>query len=172
MAKFLDMQGLSHFYDKLKALLANKVDKVSGKGLSANDFTTAEKDKLASAQANIIEIIKVNGIVQSITSKSVDIDLSDYAKKSDITSVLHYKGQKDTVNALPSEGNVVGDMYNVKSTGANYVWDGTAWDKLSENVDLSVFYTKDEANATFATKGEIGENITSITDAEIDALFA
>lgn len=30
----------------IKALIANKVDKVSGKGLSTNDFTTAYKDKL------------------------------------------------------------------------------------------------------------------------------
>jgi hypothetical protein len=27
--------------------LANKVDKVTGKGLSTNDYTTAEKEKLA-----------------------------------------------------------------------------------------------------------------------------
>lgn len=32
--------------------LANKVDKVSGKGLSANDYTTAEKNKLAALPTN------------------------------------------------------------------------------------------------------------------------
>ena len=57
--------------------LGNKVDKVKGKGLSTNDYTTAEKNKLtgiaAGAQVNIIESIKVNGQVQSITSKGVDI---------------------------------------------------------------------------------------------------
>lgn len=31
----------------LKEMLGNKVDKVSGKGLSTNDYTTAEKNKLA-----------------------------------------------------------------------------------------------------------------------------
>ena len=57
--------------------LGNKVDKVEGKGLSTKDYTTAEKDKLtgiaAGAQVNVIESIKVNGRVQSITSKGVDI---------------------------------------------------------------------------------------------------
>lgn len=33
--------------DGLKTSVANKVDKVSGKGLSTNDYTTAEKNKLA-----------------------------------------------------------------------------------------------------------------------------
>ena len=33
--------------DALNAAIGNKVDKVSGKGLSTNDYTTAEKDKLA-----------------------------------------------------------------------------------------------------------------------------
>ena len=32
----------------LKTTVANKVDKISGKGLSTNDYTTAEKNKLAS----------------------------------------------------------------------------------------------------------------------------
>ena len=45
--------------------LGNKVDKVTGKGLSTNDFTDAFKNKLdgieTSAEKNIIEIVKVNG---------------------------------------------------------------------------------------------------------------
>ena len=35
----------------LKTVLSNKVDKVSGKGLSTNDYTTAEKNKLAGIAA-------------------------------------------------------------------------------------------------------------------------
>ena len=44
---YVDKNGLSRFFEKLKTLLANKVDKVSGKGLSTNDYTTTEKNKLA-----------------------------------------------------------------------------------------------------------------------------
>ena len=47
----LDLDGLEYFkgeYDKYtKSELDKKVDKVSGKGLSTNDYTTAEKNKLA-----------------------------------------------------------------------------------------------------------------------------
>lgn len=34
-------------WSKIKSLLSGKVDKVSGKGLSTNDYTTTEKNKLA-----------------------------------------------------------------------------------------------------------------------------
>ena len=44
---FLNYDGLLYFWQKIKALLAGKVDKIDGKGLSTNDFTTAEKNKLA-----------------------------------------------------------------------------------------------------------------------------
>lgn len=45
--KILSYDGLLYFCQKIKALLAGKVDKVDGKGLSTNDYTTAEKTKLA-----------------------------------------------------------------------------------------------------------------------------
>lgn len=37
---------------QLQTDIKNKVDKVSGKGLSTNDYTTAEKNKLAGIAAN------------------------------------------------------------------------------------------------------------------------
>ena len=44
---FLDLDGLSHLVQWVKGQLGNKVDKVSGKQLSTNDYTTVEKNKLA-----------------------------------------------------------------------------------------------------------------------------
>lgn len=44
---FLDKAGATYIVSKLKELIAAKVDKVDGKGLSTNDYTTAEKTKLA-----------------------------------------------------------------------------------------------------------------------------
>ena len=45
--KFLDENGLQYFWSKLKTSLSNKVDKITGKGLSTEDFTSTEKTKLA-----------------------------------------------------------------------------------------------------------------------------
>lgn len=54
--KFLDDNGLLYFWTQLKSILAGKVDTVSGKGLSTNDFTDADQTKLngiaAGAQVN------------------------------------------------------------------------------------------------------------------------
>lgn len=44
--KYLDDNGLTYYHSKVKNLLANKVDKETGKGLSTNDYTTTEKTKL------------------------------------------------------------------------------------------------------------------------------
>lgn len=44
---YLDNDGLLYLWTKLKALFAGKVDKVDGKGLSTNDYTTTEKNKLS-----------------------------------------------------------------------------------------------------------------------------
>lgn len=89
--------------------LDGKVDKVTGKGLSTNDYTTAEKNKLAAFG-----------------------EASTYALKSDITNMYKYKGSVATVSLLPSTGQTVGDVYNVEANGMNYAWNGTEWDALGE----------------------------------------
>lgn len=45
--KYLDSNGLLYVIQKIKTWLSNKVDKVDGKSLSTNDYTTEEKNKLA-----------------------------------------------------------------------------------------------------------------------------
>lgn len=74
MAKYLDENGLLYFWQKI----INKfVAKESGKGLSTNDYTTTEKNKLSGiangAEANVIESVKVNGTALPVTSKAVNI---------------------------------------------------------------------------------------------------
>ena len=57
--------------------LDGKVDKVAGKGLSTEDYTTEEKTKLggveAGAQVNVIESITYGGATATITSKGAAI---------------------------------------------------------------------------------------------------
>lgn len=48
MSKFLDSNGVLYLWQKIKAAF---VAKESGKGLSTNDYTTAEKNKLAAIDA-------------------------------------------------------------------------------------------------------------------------
>ena len=59
--------------------LDDYVQKEAGKGLSTNDYTTAEKNKLAGvaagAQVNVIESITVNGTAASISGKAATVTL-------------------------------------------------------------------------------------------------
>ena len=45
--EYLSKSGATWLISKIKTALSGKVDKVDGKGLSTNDYTTAEKNKLA-----------------------------------------------------------------------------------------------------------------------------
>jgi len=94
MAKYLDNDGLLYLWQKIKTKFATitdldgKVDKVTGKGLSTNDYTTAEKNKLkdvaSGAQVNVIETVKVNNTALTPSSKAVNITVP--TKTSDITN--------------------------------------------------------------------------------------
>ena len=48
--KYLNENGLLYLVQKIKGWLSGKVDAENGKGLSTNDYTTAEKTKLASLE--------------------------------------------------------------------------------------------------------------------------
>ena len=63
-----------------RTILENKVDKVSGKGLSSNDYTTAEKEKLASieAQANKYQLPIASSTLGGIKTTSTVSNYSDY----------------------------------------------------------------------------------------------
>lgn len=69
---------------------------------------------------------------------SLDDANNNFAKKSDISTVYKWKGSKDTYDQLPTEGNSIGDIWNVKDTNMNYGWteDGT-WDPLGSPVEIS-----------------------------------
>ena len=56
--------GIKHIWDKVTAALSGKVDKVSGKGLSTNDYTTTEKNKLAGIESGA----QVNPTIDSALS--------------------------------------------------------------------------------------------------------
>ena len=79
------------------------------------------------AQVNVIEKVSVNNTPLTVNSKGVNIDLSAYALKQDVSTAVLYCGSVDTFALLPKDAKQ-GAMYNVASDGMNYVWTGTEWD--------------------------------------------
>lgn len=74
--------------------------------------------------------------------KVVADDLANnYYNKSQVdskfTSVYIFKGSVDTVEDLPTEGNVIGDVWNVRENDTNYAWTSEGWDALGGTAELS-----------------------------------
>jgi hypothetical protein len=65
--------------------LASKVDAEEGKGLSSNDFTDADADKLdgiaEGAEPNVIDTVNVDGVPLDVEDRSVNVDLSGKADR-------------------------------------------------------------------------------------------
>ena len=124
----------THTYSDVGAASANHTHnyvptsrKVAGKALTA-DITLSSSD-IGDLGTTISNAISGKANSTEVYTKT-EID-------GKLTGAMTFKGTVTTSSALPTTGNKTGDMYNVGDTGANYAWDGTAWDKLSENVDLS-----------------------------------
>lgn len=90
------------------------------------------------------------------------VDLSNYYTKEEINSklvsVYKFAGTVTDVSKLPST-STVGYVYNVSDTGMNYAWDGSKWDALGSEIDLSN-YVKNTDFAT-STKGGVIKFSTS-----------
>ena len=139
----------------------------SGKVDTYDGYATTIASKADSSTVTTLS----NTVSQHTTQIASKADASNVYTKAEVdgklSSSMHFKGTVATVADLPSSDQVIGDMYNVLANGANYAWDGSAWDKLSETIDLSVYYTKTETDNLLTP---INTSITSLTNNKQDNL--
>lgn len=99
------------------------------------------------------EVSSIDDTVAEISTEYVKTTVFNAYKtevNQKIASVYTVKGSVASYSILLSLiGCKVGDVYNVLDTGANYVYTNDGWDKLSETVDLSNYYTKNEVDTAF-----------------------
>lgn len=182
--KVLTLDGLKEYTQKLDAKLdtrfAGKVSVADGKQLSTEDYTTAEKTKLGTiaegAQVNVIEGVQVNGSDVAIAGKKVNIDLSAYATKADVSAIPKYATQ--IVATLPTEDISETTIYLVPVEGAEgndahdeYIYKNSKWELIGNTrIDLSDYYTKEQVEEKIAAiEGDVG---AVYTKSEIDAMVA
>jgi hypothetical protein len=136
-------------------LLGNKVDKVTGKGLSTEDYTTTEKNKLsgieAGAEVNNISDINATDLTDSGATtlhkhsySNLD-NLPDLTLKADLvegkvpsTQLPSYVDDVVEVAnyaALPVTGET-GKIYVTLDTNLTYRWSGTAYVEISASLAL------------------------------------
>lgn len=125
----------------LQGNIDKKVDKVEGKGLSTNDYTTDEKTKLEGiadgAQVNVIETVKVNGVALTPADKAVDVTVptgalanKDEVAETDLADTLATK-----INGKLDASEVTGDLltHNASEFAAAGHNHDTVYSKLDHN---------------------------------------
>lgn len=119
----------------------SKVDKVTGKGLSTNDYTTEEKNKLgniaAGAQVNVIEAITVNNTAVTPTNKTVNINVPVQSVAGKTGAVTLAKGDVglgnvDNTSDATKKSNFTGSIAN-GNTG--FVTGGDAYTEFGKKLD-------------------------------------
>lgn len=107
---------------------------------------------------NIIEAVKVNDVALPVSDKAVNIDLSEYAKSTDIANNYQPKGKYLSASTEVGEKNVI-EAVKVDGTPLDI-----AEEDKSVNIILSpyaktsdienTYITKTEASTTYQPKGE------------------
>lgn len=170
------LESLSNYDDAdIKASIAtkansadvySKTDMNTKLGLKADKSALDTLTETVSGKANAATTLTGYGITDAYTKTEVD---------AKVASVYKYKGSVTNEAALPTEGQVVGDVYNLEDTGMNVAWTGEGWDKLGSVVDLTPYLTKEDAGKTYAAKATTlaGYGITdAYTTTAVDNLLA
>lgn len=171
--------------DEVSDDLSDKVDKVTGKGLSTNDYTDAEKaivDGVTSALAGKVSTASVgsaNGVAE--------LDANGRVPSSQLPSYVDDVLEYADLAHFPATGET-GKIYIAEDTNKTYRWSGSDYAEISESLALgetsSTAYAgnKGKANADAIAAIKNGTSINSFgavetalqsyaTKADVDGLI-
>lgn len=160
----------------LASELTSAVETINNSITSINGEITTIKGDITSIESDITELQgslgSAEGDITAVTN-ALDAHKADYDNPHKVTAaqlglatVYKYKGSVETYAALPTSGQQVGDVYNVKQAdpdhnieaGDNVAWDGEKWDILAGDTDLSGYAQLNAAN-TFTAANTFNSNI-------------
>lgn len=128
----LDKTGLTRFWQHIIARLGTKVDKVEGKGLSTNDFTTEEKNKLAA-----IENEATKTIVDEALSPSSTNPVQNAVVTSAVNDINNRLGESSVSDQIASYAAPISHTHNY--AGSSSVGGAaTSAEKLSTAHDITI----------------------------------
>ena len=137
---------LTNFYTKKETgdLLNKKVDKVSGKGLSTNDYTTAEKNKLAGIATGANKTVVDSDISTTSTNpvqnkavglkfQGVDSEISGInsvlnSTEDEIATIVNEYGSKNLVDTslIPNATKIGGGVTRTNNGDGSITYSGTS----------------------------------------------
>lgn len=160
----------------LASELTSAVETINTSITSINGEITTIKGDITSIEGDITELQgslgSAEGNITAVTN-ALDAHKADYDNPHKVTAaqlglatVYKYNGSVETYADLPTSGQQVGDVYNVKQAdpdhnieaGDNVAWDGTTWDILAGDTDLSGYAQLNSAN-TFTAMNAFRANI-------------
>lgn len=160
----------------LASELTSAVETINTSITSINGEITTIKSDITSIEGDITELQgsldNAEGDITAVTN-ALDAHKADYDNPHKVTAaqlglatVYKYKGSVETYAVLPTSGQQVGDVYNVKQAdpdhnieaGDNVAWDGEKWDILAGDTDLSGYAQLNSAN-TFTALNTFRANI-------------
>lgn len=160
----------------LASELTSAVETINTSITSINEEITTIKGDITSIESDITELQgslgSAEGDITAVTN-ALDAHKADYDNPHKVTAaqlglatVYKYKGSVETYADLPTSGQQVGDVYNVKQAdpdhnieaGDNVAWDGEKWDILAGDTDLSGYAQLNSAN-TFTAANTFNSNI-------------
>ena len=177
--KFLGQSGLNKLIALIKNALSTKVDKIDGKGLSTNDYTTNEKTKLSGiasgAQTNTLEGIQKNGTTVTITNKIANITVptktsqitndSGFITASDVVEPSSTSPKMDGTVAVGTENKYArGDHVHPTDTSR-----AAASDLTSHTGNTTVHITAAERTAWNAKQNALTAGTDYLTPAQVDS---
>jgi hypothetical protein len=168
------------------AIDGEKVDKVEGKGLSTNDYTTPEKEAVATI-ADKADTVDLEAEVERATGVEGDLENLSTTAKTDLVAAInevsekasaavHIKGALQygadfvaTMNAIT--GQSADDLCGVHDTNLTYKWDGEAWVAQAEGDDaVGDMYQINKWYGTWAGESYTGNATATITCLDVDPL--
>ena len=126
----LDSNGLLYLFHRMKEIFTGMFQgKEAGKGLSTNDYTTAEKNKLAGAVTGVTmngaaKAVDQNGMVDLGTVITEATDISGKADKTDTVLNTTLSMGRKANTTVGANSTALGD--NVESSGAQSFATGSA----------------------------------------------
>lgn len=160
----------------LASELTSAVETINTSITSINGEITTIKSDITSIESDITELQGSLGSAEddiTAVTNALDAHKADYDNPHKVTAaqlglatVYKYKGSVETYADLPTSGQKVGDVYNIKQAdpdhnieaGDNVAWDGEKWDILAGDTDLSGYAQLNAAN-TFTAANTFNSNI-------------
>lgn len=105
MGKYLDMSGFTYLCEQIKTKLNGKVDKITGKGLSTNDFTSAEKTKLSGIEDGANKYVHPNSGVTASSYMKVSVDANGHVISGSNPTTLSGYGITDAASKSHTHAN-------------------------------------------------------------------